>query len=184
MPISSEQQFSVSTGTSLALGSAEPSPVTLPGSMVMGYECRPYASESGSTDQISPFAPVSTTPVTWVTTMPETPQFSDGSWNNGILPTTQAISVSFSGELMSHPQHQLVPVSGKSPYNGAVPNMGNMFTSPMNQASGADHLPSQACDPSGGWQPQQQLMLPTTTASAANMGFRSLGMPHDSGPPM
>lgn len=183
MPIS-KQNFSVSAGTSLAWGSAEPSPVRLPGSMDMGYEWRPYGNESGSTEQISPFALVSTSPASWVTTMPGMPQFSDWNWNNGILPTTQAISVFFSGEVMSHPQHQFVPVSSKSPYNGAVFNMRNTFTLPMNQASRAGHLPSQACDPSGGWQPQQQSMLLTTTASTANMGFKSWGIPHNSGPPM
>ncbi|EJP61616.1 uncharacterized protein BBA_09459 [Beauveria bassiana ARSEF 2860] len=159
MPIAPEQDFSVSTGTSLAWGTVEPSPVTLPGSKDKGYEWCPYGSGSDSTEQISPFASGSTTPATWVTTMPRTPQFTDWNWNNGILSTAQAISASFSGEVMSHPQHQFVPVSSKSPYNGAVPNMGNTFTLPMNQASVAGHLPSQACDPSGGWQPQQQSML-------------------------
>ncbi|KAJ3482144.1 hypothetical protein NLG97_g7645 [Lecanicillium saksenae] len=44
MPIPAEQNFSVSPGSSLAWGSAEPSPVTLPGSVDMSYGWRPYGT--------------------------------------------------------------------------------------------------------------------------------------------
>ncbi|PMB67571.1 hypothetical protein BM221_007241 [Beauveria bassiana] len=181
MPISSGQNFSVSTGTSLAGGTAEPSPVTLPGSMDMGYEWCSYGSETDSTEQISPFAPGSTTSATWVTAMPRTPQFGDWNWNNGISPTTQAISVSFNGEVMSQPQHHFVTVSSKSPYNGAVHDIGDTFTLPMNQASGAGHLSSQACDLSGAWQPQQQSIL---RQQQPLQQHQIPGYSHNSGPPM
>ncbi|KAM3448547.1 hypothetical protein MY8738_006317 [Beauveria namnaoensis] len=181
MPISSGQNFSVSTGTSLAGGTAEPSPVTLPGSMNMGYEWCSYGSETDSTEQISPFAPGSTTSATWVTAMPRTPQFGDWNWNNGISPTTQAISVSFNGEVMSQPQHHFITISRKSPYNGAVHDIGDTFTLPMNQASGAGHLSSQACDLSGAWQPQQQSIL---RQQQPLQQHQIPGYSHNSGPPM
>ncbi|KAJ6780140.1 hypothetical protein PWT90_10513 [Aphanocladium album] len=197
MPIPAEQNFSVSPGSSLAWGSAEPSPVTLPGSMDMSYGWRPYGSESGASEQMSPFGPGPNAASTWMTTA-ATPaaaqQPSDWNWSNGGMPpTTQARSMSFSGELMgqSHPP-PFVPVPSNVPsnvpYNRSGPELRNMFASPMNQAPSGEHAPSLMGGPGGGWQPQQhqqqQQMLQQQQPRQQNVDFESWAISHGNGPSM
>ncbi len=186
IPIPSDQNFTISSESSLAWGSAEPRPVAMPGSMDIGYGWRPYGSVSGPTEQISPFGPGPTTAPTWMAATPGSAQLSDWSWDSGMPPTIPARSVSFSGELLGHPPPQLVPVpSNAPPYSRGGLNVGNPFSSPISQAPGLHHLPSQAGDPSSNWQAQQQQVLhqpqPQQQQTAS---FESWGMPNVSGPPM
>lgn len=181
--MSAEQDFSISPGSSLTWGSADPRPVAVPESMDIGYGWRPYGSVSGSAEPASTFDPGSTTSANWMATTPGTPQLDNWSWDSGMPPTVPARSVSFSGELMS--QQQMVPVPSNAPYSGGGgPNMGNTFASPMNQNPGLGHLPSQVGDPRGNWQPQQQHMLQQQQAQQLQMGFEAWGISHSSDPPM
>ncbi|KAJ4146835.1 hypothetical protein LMH87_001394 [Akanthomyces muscarius] len=118
IPISAEQNFSISPGSSVAWGFAEPRPITMPESMNVGYGWRPYGSVSGSAEQILPFGAESTTWSTCVAATPGTPQLNNWKWDNGMPPTLLRSSVSFNGELLGHPQKQLVPVPKNAPYNG------------------------------------------------------------------
>lgn len=181
MPIPAEQSFSVSPGSSLAWGSAEPSPVTLPGSMDMGYGWRPYGSESAPSDQISPFGPGSSTASSWMAATPSTVPPGDWHWNNGLPPTTQARSMSFSGESMRQHQQQFVPVPSNAPYNRGGPKMGGMFTSPLSQPPGPGHQLSQS---SGSWQPTPQPTLQQQQPRQQNMDYEAWSISHGNGPSM
>lgn len=160
----------------------------MPGSMDIGYGWRPYGSVSGAPEQISPFDPGSTTAPTWMTATPGTAQLNNWSWDSGMAPTIPARSVSFSGELLGHPPPQLVPVpSNAPPYSRGGPNFGNPFSSPISQAPGLHHLPSQACDPGDSWQAQQQqqhMLHQPQPQHHHTASFESWGMPNVTRPPM
>ncbi|KAM3506499.1 hypothetical protein MY11210_007540 [Beauveria gryllotalpidicola] len=181
IPMTAEQSFNVSPGSSLAWGSTQPSPVTIPGSMDMGFAWHPYGSESSSTEQLSSFGPGPASQSTWVETAPGTPQLNDWSWNNGALAAAQARSVSFSGDLISQSHQQFVSLPGNSLYNGVEPTMEGTYTSPMDHVLRPGHLPSQAGEPSISWLTQQQQML-LQQPQQQSMGFESWGFPNSSGP--
>ncbi|OAQ95988.1 hypothetical protein LLEC1_01663 [Akanthomyces lecanii] len=186
IPTPADQNFVISSESSLAWGSAEPRPVAMPGSMDVGYGWRPYGSVSGSTEHISPFGPGPTTASNWMAATPGTPQLNDWTWDNGMPPTIPARSMSFSGELLGHPPPQLVPVpSNAPPYSTrGRPIIGNAFSSPITPAPGLHHLPSQAGDSSGTWGEQRQQMFHQPQPLQRNASFQSWGMPDVSGPPM
>ncbi|KAM3461217.1 hypothetical protein BBAD15_g9225 [Beauveria bassiana D1-5] len=181
IPMTAEQSFNVSPGSSLAWGSTQPSPVTIPGSMDMGFAWHPYGSESSSTEQLSSLGPGLASQSTWGEAAPGTPQLNDWNWNNVALAAAQARSVSFSGDLISQSHQQFASLPGNSLYNGVEPTVEGTYTSPMDHSLRPGHLPSQAGEPSISWLTQQQQML-LQQPQQQSMGFESWGFPNTSGP--
>ncbi|EJP64558.1 C6 finger domain protein [Beauveria bassiana ARSEF 2860] len=181
IPMTAEQSFNVSPGSSLAWRSTQPSPVTIPGSMDMGFAWHPYGSESSSTEQLSSLGPGSASQSTWAEAASGTPQLNDWNWNNVALAAAQARSVSFSGDFISQSHQQFASLPGNSLYNGVEPTVEGTYTSPMDHSLRPGHLPSQAGEPSISWLTQQQQML-LQQPQQQSMGFESWGFPNTSGP--
>lgn len=183
--IHSDHNFSASPGSSLAWGSAEPSPVTMAGSMEMSYGWRPYPGESTVGDQVSQFTPGSNTSSVWMTGSAGGSQSHDWNWTNGGIPPPSAVrSMSFSGELSSHPHSQFVPVPSNAPYSGGGPEMANMFSPPASQAPGQGQVNGHAGPNESGWQQSQQQMMQQPRQAQRSMEFESWGMSHGGAPPM
>ncbi|XWX00208.1 hypothetical protein V2A60_008228 [Cordyceps javanica] len=187
IPIPTEQSFNVSPGSSLAWGSAEPSPVTLPGSMDMSYHWNPYGSESGSAEQTSAFGSELATQSAWMATTPDTTQLSNWGWNNGVTPTTQGRSVSFSNDLIGQPQQQFVSNTSNGLYDGASANLETPFSPSINLTSVPGHPPSQNGELGGNWESQQQELVHQQQQQHQGhqeMGFQQWGVSHNGGAPM
>lgn len=173
MPAMTEHNFNAFPGSSLAWGFAEPSAVTLPGSVDIAYGWHPYDSKSGSTGQNSPSSPELATQLACMATTSETAHLNNWNCNGGIPRTTQARSVSFSNNLIGQLQQQLVSAANNGLYDERAANMENTFTSLMHLASVRGHPPGQIRERNGSWNSQQQEMLHEQQQQLAHqkMGF-------------
>lgn len=184
MPGNPDQRFSISPGTSLAWGSAEPSPVTIPGSMDMAYAWRPYGTGNSSNEQASPFGPPSNAGSAW---MPgNAGGVPPGTWasDHGLPPSAAGRSMSFSGELVGH-QQPFSSVPSSTNYGEAGSELGNMLTPPLSQAPGTGQLPSHAGQSNqGNWPTTQQQILQQQQPRQPGMEFSSWGMGQGGGNPM
>ena len=161
MPLSSDSQFFAPTQSNMPWSSAEPSPVAMPNSAGLGMGWGSFSSEPSGSDQYTPYSQsqnVASNPSVppWLQQNLEAGTQPDWQWAAGQPPSR---SMSFSGDLMTQPQQQMMPVAGGQPYQG-INDVSNLFAAPMPSRAGPGQMQSNS-SPLGQtpWQQGQQQMV-------------------------